>query len=420
LSIRIAIYGDFDAAMPTHQPFLRELPGVDARWISTLEPLDVPAYDGILLAPGSPYSSFTNALDAIRQARHSATPFLGICGGFQHALIEWARHELALADADSAEHGTPSANLVITPLACRLDGQHTVEILPGTKLAALYAPATQAHETYFCGFGASATYEEPFAKSGLVINARAADGAPRGCEWPAHPFFLATAFQPQMRPGHPLLQAFVNAARLHALKRTWAAITPADYRAHMNNTGQAAINAALSADLLTPFTGGRLLVAGAGPGQMFDHGLTLSRFAVTLNDISADFLAEAQRRLPHARTLLADLTRDALPPHDLALVVLVLEHLDWRRALHTLADCAPQWLVVIQRNPPGQAAAVTPGVEPPGSMRSLARAVPPHLVDENTLSTAAAQLGYRLLTRQERPAPNGKAMIGLHYCRAAG
>jgi CTP synthase (UTP-ammonia lyase) len=34
------------------------------------------------------------ALLAIRHARESAIPFLGTCGGFQHAVLEYARNVL--------------------------------------------------------------------------------------------------------------------------------------------------------------------------------------------------------------------------------------------------------------------------------------------------------------------------------------
>ena len=55
-----------------------------------------------------------------RFARVERRPFLGTCGGFQHALIEFARHVLGLTDADHAESNPGSTLPVITPLACAL------------------------------------------------------------------------------------------------------------------------------------------------------------------------------------------------------------------------------------------------------------------------------------------------------------
>ena len=48
--------------------------------------------------PASPYENTAGALDAIRFARETRRPFLGTCGGFQHALIEFARRRLPAAE----------------------------------------------------------------------------------------------------------------------------------------------------------------------------------------------------------------------------------------------------------------------------------------------------------------------------------
>jgi CTP synthase len=53
------------------------------------------------------------ALDAIRWARETGRPFLGTCGGFQHALIEFARNVLGIKDADSTEMNPNTPNPVI-------------------------------------------------------------------------------------------------------------------------------------------------------------------------------------------------------------------------------------------------------------------------------------------------------------------
>ena len=405
--------------MPTHAP----LAGYP--WVATsaITPQHLHACDGLILAPGSPYADFDRVLNAIAQARTTRLPFLGICGGFQHVLIEFARSLLGLTDADSAEHGQATAHLVIVPMPCRLEGAHQVEILPDTHLARIHGHAGLQQETYFCGFQADSAYQERFQQAGLLINARAADGTPRGCELPDHPFFLATAFQPQMKPGHPVIGAFLAAAQQHALQAAWStSVTPEDYEQHMDNIGQAQANAELSARLLQPFPQGRLLVAGAGPGQMLEHGLRLDRFNLTFTDVNAVFLDRLRTRLAAqgfgAEAVLDDLTASQLTlQFDAALIVLVLEHVDWRRALHTLARLATHWLIIIQRNPAGMPTAVTPGVLPPGTMQRFAADCRPHLVPEEDLTAAALGLGYGLEARVEQPVRDGKAMIGLHFQR---
>lgn len=413
---RVAIFGDFDATMHTHAPLLRELQPAAAEWVSTRESWPE-AVDGVLLAPGSPYADFGNVLAVIRRARETGVPLLGICGGFQHVLIEFARNVLGWAEADSAEHGC-SSDAVIVPMACRLDGRYAVRVLPDTYLASLYGGPGVREETYFCGYQADASREGAFVSAGLTMNARAEDGAPRGCELAAHPFFVATAFQPQMTPGHPVLRAFVAAAAQRALQRAWESMDAADYAAHMSNTGQAAANARLSAELLAGFDGGELLVAGAGPGQMLEQGLSLERFQTTFTDVNPAFLREVQRRAPQADVAQDDLTNTTIArTFSVALVVLVLEHVDWRRALVSLARLADHWLIIIQRNPPGMISAVTPGAKPPGAMRVFADDLRPHLIDEAELTAAARERGFRLEGRREASVADGKTMVGLHFRR---
>jgi hypothetical protein len=415
MAVRIAILGDYDPALHTHWPMLSSIE--DAFWVSTrdVDEALLDGVDGLWLAPGSPYADFARVIAAIRYARQRRLPFLGTCGGFQHTLIEFARHVVGWPDADSVEHGA-TAHPVIVPAGCRLEGAHSVTIRPGTRLAAICG-AGEVEETFFCGYQADSRLEQAFEAAGLRINAHATgDGAPRGCELAEHPFFLATAFQPQMRPGHRLIAAFHAAARHHALRREWQnAVTPADYEQHMNNTGQAAANAALSAELLAGVHGRKLWIAGAGPGQMFEHGLTLDGFDTTFTDVNAAFLERLRERLPGARAVVDDIEATRLPAgFDAALLVLVLEHVDWRKAIASLALAAREWLNIIQRNPSGMNTAVTPGVTPPGTMAAFATSSRPHLIDEDALAAQAAEYGYHVTRRLERPVKDGKAMIGLH------
>jgi len=64
-------------------------------------------FDGFWCVPASPYRDIDGALRAIRFAREQRRPFLGTCGGFQHAVLEYARNVLGWADA---EHGELAPN----------------------------------------------------------------------------------------------------------------------------------------------------------------------------------------------------------------------------------------------------------------------------------------------------------------------
>src|SRR5260370_1623394 len=95
-------------------------------------------YDALWSVPASTYESMEGALRAIRFAREHAVPFLGTCGGSQHALIEYARHFLGLTEADHAE-SNPEAELpVIAPLACSpVEATGTIFLKRDSPIAAI-------------------------------------------------------------------------------------------------------------------------------------------------------------------------------------------------------------------------------------------------------------------------------------------
>jgi CTP synthase (UTP-ammonia lyase) len=104
--IRIGLIGDYNAAIIAHQAIPegirlagKEL-GVDvgSEWLATDDIGDLTRYAGLWCVPGSPYRSMKGALRAIRFAREERRPFLGTCGGFQHAVIEYARNAMGVGE----------------------------------------------------------------------------------------------------------------------------------------------------------------------------------------------------------------------------------------------------------------------------------------------------------------------------------
>jgi SAM-dependent methyltransferase len=166
--------------------------------------------------------------------------------------------------------------------------------------------------------------------------------------------------------------------------------------------------------------GARLLVAGAGTGQMFDYlpPDCLDGLRVIYSDISFGLLGRLRQRRPGAACVVDDLERSSLRgPFDAACAVLVLEHIDWRRGLAELAALAPKrLLVVVQMNPPEMTTAVTPTRVLPGTLGQLAN-VHPHLVDAVEAASELAALGYDLLVRDPRPVADGKTMLGLTFAK---
>ncbi len=223
----LALIGDFNPEVVAHRaiPLALELAakhtGVSLTWdwIGTDTITDAPRqlarYGGVWCVPASPYKNMAGALAAIRFARESQRPFLGTCGGFQHALIEYARHVAGVTGADHAEINTTATDLVITPLACSLVGQHgDITFTPGSQLHRLFN-GQPSQEGYHCNYGPNPAYRDRFEAAGLRFTGFDPEGQIRALELPGHPFFIGTLFQPErsalQSQRHPLIEAFARA-----------------------------------------------------------------------------------------------------------------------------------------------------------------------------------------------------------------
>src|SRR6202030_1753392 len=186
------------------------------------------SFDGLWASPGSPYKSFDGMLKGIEFARRRDWPFLGTCGGFQYALIEFARNVLNIKDADSAENNSGSKNIVVYPVACAVPDRKgnapklsgavpEIRLRPGSYLQSFYGKDKEiVTEEFFCNFEVNPESEGATMEAGSPVVARGAKAEIRAIESPTHRFYIATLFQPQLssKPDkpHPLVQAFVQAA----------------------------------------------------------------------------------------------------------------------------------------------------------------------------------------------------------------
>jgi catechol 2,3-dioxygenase-like lactoylglutathione lyase family enzyme len=221
----IIALGDRDERYLTHREIdaaLALLPtGVDAAWVGTdsADARDLAGVDGIWLTPGGPYADDAAVAAALDHCLDGGTPFLGTCSGFQYACLALARR--AGVDAVHAEVDPHADAPMIRPLACTLYGEErTVTPKHGTIVAATCG-AEPFIGFHFCGYGLAAEHEAAVERAGAVISARAPDMGVEAIELPAHPFFVATAFQPQVgassaRRLHPLIARFVE----HAASRS--------------------------------------------------------------------------------------------------------------------------------------------------------------------------------------------------------
>ena len=227
-AIRIAMVGDHDPSIVAHRAAPRALALAAASIGATVEPVWLPTeritddtaiarFDGLWCVPGTPYRNTAGALCAIRFARLERRPFLGTCGGFQHAVIEHARAVLGWSDAAFAETAPDAQRPVIAPLACSLvEVTGTVRLVPGTRLHAAYGVDTIV-EGYHCNFGVNPAYRDSIFAPPLRVAAVDEAGDVRGAERNDHPFFVGTLFQPERAALEgrvpPLVAAFLQAAR---------------------------------------------------------------------------------------------------------------------------------------------------------------------------------------------------------------
>lgn len=239
---RIGILGDYDPKSPTLPAVEKSLQHaaaklnttVESQWLATpslVEPNAtkvLESFDGIWAAPGSPYKSFDGMLKGIEFARRRDWPFLGTCGGFQYAFIEFARNVLHIADADSAENNSGSKNIIIYPVACAVPDRKgeapklsgavpEIRLRPGSYLQTYYGKDKETvTEEFFCNFEINPDFEWTTMEAGFPVVARGPQGEIRAIESPTHRFYEATLFQPQLssteKNPHPLILAFVQAA----------------------------------------------------------------------------------------------------------------------------------------------------------------------------------------------------------------
>lgn len=230
MACRIALIGDFSPDVVAHRAIPRALElacaaaGTDVtwRWIATRDlrapARDLQPFEAVWAVPGSPYENAAGMFDAIRFARESGRPFLGTCGGFQHALIEFARNVAGISEADHAESNASATTLIITPLSCSMvEKTASVRFVEGSRLREIY-DADGAQEGYHCNYGCNPDHRSALETAGLRFTAFDDAGEIRGAELPrsSHPFFVGTLFQPERRAlcgtVPSLVRAFVTAA----------------------------------------------------------------------------------------------------------------------------------------------------------------------------------------------------------------
>jgi len=214
------------------------------------------------------------------------------------------------------------------------------------------------------------------------------------------------------------------------LREAWTTIIQAkDYETHMAAVGQAQANAELVAEYLAsqpPGKGASLLFLGAGTGQMFDFisSKIFLPYQTTFADINPGYLRCLDERLCRVEglrytTVVDDVEKTCLiPDFHTVLAVLLLEHVDWRKAVSTIAGLAGERaFVVIQENPATLATTITPTREISGTMKIFAE-VHPALIPREELAAEFARHGFKPSYSAEKIVADNKKMLAFGFARA--
>jgi len=176
---------------------------------------DLKAFDGVFIPYGFGPRGTEGKIAAIKFAREKDIPFLGICYGFQLAVIEFARNVCGLKDANSSEINPNSPHPVIDLMpeqqgveykgATMRLGAHKVIIEPDTMAHKLYNK-DEAYERHRHRFEVNLDYIDILREKGLRFSGKSKDGRRMEIlEFHNNYFFFASQFHGEFksRPGRP-------------------------------------------------------------------------------------------------------------------------------------------------------------------------------------------------------------------------
>jgi len=182
--------------------------------------------DGILVAPGFGERGIEGKITAVKFARESGIPFLGICLGLQMAVVEFSRNVLGMEDAMTTEIRPNTKNPVID----LMEDQKSMTIKGGTMRLGAYSckikegsiafksyKTAEIFERHRHRYEVNNTYIDALEQGGLVATGRNSEtGLVEIMEIPKHPYFVGVQFHPELKSTpenpQPLFVSFVNAA----------------------------------------------------------------------------------------------------------------------------------------------------------------------------------------------------------------
>ncbi len=245
--VRIGIIGKYTSVRDSYASIIHALEHAGAAhetqvqiaWIDTTDVTDDNAAEileglhGIIVPGGFGVRGAEGKIACIKHARESLIPYLGLCYGFQMAVIEFARHVCGLEGANSTEidPDTPNPVIDILPEQKQIEGLggnmrlggYDIQVKPGTLAARLFNGAPETRMRFRHRYEVDPQYIEPLEAAGITFSGKAPDyPIMQILELPTdvHPYFIATQAHPefQSRPLHPqpLFVGLVRAALARA------------------------------------------------------------------------------------------------------------------------------------------------------------------------------------------------------------
>ncbi len=219
---------------------------IDLRWVDTTNVDDasvgsaLQGLDAIIVPGGFGLRGVEGKIAAVRYCREKHVPYLGICLGFQVAVIEFARHVLGLAGSSSTEFDTkhfhtPYPVISELPEQKRIEGlggtmrlgAQDVAVKPGSLASFIFGNKALVRERFRHRYEVDPKFIERLEAGGLVFSGKhpaqpimqilelpqeapemvgvGAEGAGEAKAKPWHPYFIGAQFHPELtsRPLRP-------------------------------------------------------------------------------------------------------------------------------------------------------------------------------------------------------------------------
>lgn len=239
--VSIGITGKYTAVRDAYASILKALEHagvylgckVNMQWVDTSELTDETAAKALreihgIIVPGAfGIRGAAGKIASLRHARENQVPTLGICYGFQMAVIEFARNVCGMEDADSTEIDTECRYPVINLLpeqkeieglggTMRLGG-HDIQIKPGTLAERMFGGRTRMRFRH--RYEVDPRYIATLEEHGMIFSGK----SPRAeimnvleLKPELHPYYVGTQAHPELtsRPlsPHPMFVGLVHAA----------------------------------------------------------------------------------------------------------------------------------------------------------------------------------------------------------------